>query len=165
MKLKDACSWIKAMTNTSSILKSWNIALPTKVPIVKAIVFPVVMYGCESWTRKKAECWLNYAFELWCCKRLLESPLNNKEIKPVNPKGNQPWIFIGRTDVETPIFWPSDVKMLTHWKRPWCWERLKAGWKGSAEDETVEWHHWLKGLEFEQTLGDNEGQRNLACCS
>ena len=75
----------KTMTNLDSILKSQDITLPTKIHLVKAMHFPVVIYGCESWTIKKAECWRIDAFELWCWK----SPLNSKEIKPVNPKGNQ----------------------------------------------------------------------------
>ena len=80
----------KAMTKLDSILKSRDIILPTKVHLVKAMVFPVVMYGCESWTIKKAECQRIDAFKLWCWRRLLKSPLDSKEIKPVNPKGNQP---------------------------------------------------------------------------
>ena len=100
-----------------SILKSRDITLPTKVHLVKAMVFPVGMYGCESWTTKKAEHRRIDAFENWCfwnvmLEKTLESPLDCKEIKPVNLKGNQPWIFIGRTDAEaeTPILWPSDAK-------------------------------------------------------
>ena len=101
----------KAMTNLDSILKSRDITLPTKVYLIKAMVFPVVMYVCETWTRKKAECRRTDAFELWCWRKL-ESPLDCKEIKPVNPKGNQSWIFIGRTDseAETPILWPPSAK-------------------------------------------------------
>ena len=102
MKLKKKKSLLlgrKVMTNPDSILKSRDITLPTKVHIVKAMVFPVVMYGCESWTIKKAECRRIDAFELWCW-RTLESPLDCKEIQPVHPKGNQSWIFIGRTDVK-----------------------------------------------------------------
>ena len=86
------------MTNLDSILKSRDITLPTKVHLVKATVFPVVMYGCESWTIKKAECRRIDPFELWCWT--LESPLDSKEIQPVHPKGNQSPIFIGRTDAE-----------------------------------------------------------------
>ena len=103
----------KAMTNLDSILKSRDITLLTKVHIVKSIAFPVVMYGCESWTIKKAEHWRIDAFELWCWRRLLRVPWTNyKEIKPVNPKGSQSWIFIGRTDAEAEalILWPPDVK-------------------------------------------------------
>ena len=99
------------MTNLDSILKSINITLSTKVRLVKAIVLPVVMYGCESWTVKKAEHQRIDAFELWCWRKLL-SPLDGKEIQPVYPKGDQSWVFIGRTDVEaeTPILWPPDMK-------------------------------------------------------
>ena len=101
----------KAMTNLDSILKSRDIILPTKVHLVKAMVFPVVMYGCESWTIKKTEHRRTDAFELWCWRRL-ESPLDCEEIQPVHPKGNQSWVFIGKTDAEaeTPILRPPDVK-------------------------------------------------------
>ena len=93
------------------IVKSRDITFSTKVHLVKAMVFPVVMYGCESWTVKKAECRGIDAFELWCWKRL-ESPLDYKEIQPVHPKGDQSWLFIGRADVEaeTPTLWPPDAK-------------------------------------------------------
>ena len=101
----------KAMTNLESILKSRDIALPTKVCLVKAMVFPVVMYGCESWTVKKAECQRIAAFELWCWRRL-ESPLDCKEIQSVHSEGDQPWDFFGRNDAEaqTPILWPPHEK-------------------------------------------------------
>ena len=96
------------MTNLDSIFKSRDITLPTKVHLVKAMVFPVVKYRCESWTNKKAEHRRIDAFELWCWRRLL-SPLDCKEVKPVHPKGNQSWVFIGGTDTEaeTPILWLS----------------------------------------------------------
>ena len=99
------------MTNLDSILKSRDITLPTKVRLVMAMVFPVVMYGCESWTVKKPECQRIDAFELRCWRRL-ESPWDCKEIQPVHPKGDQSWVFIGGTDVEadTPILWSLDVK-------------------------------------------------------
>ena len=99
------------MTNLDSILKSRDITLPTKVRLVKAMVFLVVMYGCESWTVKKAERRRIDAFELWCWKTLV-SPLDCKEIQPAPPKGDQSWVFIGRADVEaeTPILWPLDAK-------------------------------------------------------
>ena len=101
----------KVMTNLDSILKSRDIPLPTKVRLVKAMVFPVVRYGCESWTVKKAEHRRIDAFELWCW-RTLERPLDCKEIQPVHTKGDQSWVFIGRTDVEAeaPILWPPDAK-------------------------------------------------------
>ena len=137
----------KVMTNLDSILKSRDITLPTKVHLVKAMVFPVVMYGCESWTIKKAECWKIDAFELWCW-RTLESPLDSKEIKPVHPKGNQSWIFVGRTDAEaeTPILWPPDVKSWLIWKdsdagKDWGQEE-----KGTTEDKMVGWPHWLNDM-------------------
>ena len=139
----------KAMTNLESILKSTDITLPTKVRLVKAMVFPVVMYGCENWTIKKAEhqrCFWTVVLE-----KTLQSPLDCKEIQPVHPKGDQSWIFIGRTDAEaeTPILWPPDVKSWLIWKNPdarkdWRWEG-----KGTTEDELVGWHHQLNGHEFE----------------
>ena len=100
----------KVMTNLDSIFKSRDITLPTKVHLVKAVVFPVVMYGCESWTVKKAEHRRIEAFELWYWRRL-ESSLDCKEIQPIHPK-DQSWVFIGRTDVEAeaPILWPPHVK-------------------------------------------------------
>ena len=97
------------MTNLDGILKSRDITLPTKVHLVQATVFPVVMYGCESWTVNKAEQQRIDAFELWCWRRLL-SPLDCKEIQPVHSKGDQSWVFIGRTDAEAPILWPPDAK-------------------------------------------------------
>ena len=101
----------KVMSNLDSIFKSRDITLPTKVHLVKAMVFPVVMYGCESWTVKKAEHQRIDAAELWCWRRL-ESPLNCKEVQPVYPKGDQSWVFIGRTDAkaETPVLWPRHGK-------------------------------------------------------
>ena len=101
----------KDMINLDSILKSRDITLPTNVHLVKAMVFPMVMYGCESWTIKKAEHRRIDAFELWCWRRL-ESPLDYKEIQPVHPKGDQSWLFIGRTyvEAETPILWPPNAK-------------------------------------------------------
>ena len=101
----------KVMTNLNSILKSRDITLPIKIHLVKAMVFPVVMYGCESWTVKKVEPRKIDAFELWCW-RTLESPLDYKEIQPVHPKGDQSWVIIGRTDAEaeTPILWLPHAK-------------------------------------------------------
>ena len=103
----------KVMINLDSILKSRDITLPTKIWLVKAMVFPLVMYGCENWTIKKAECQRIDAFELCCWRRLLRVPWTDcKEIQPVHSKGDQPWVFIGRTDAdaEIPIFWPPDAK-------------------------------------------------------
>ena len=122
------------MTNLDSISKSRGITFLTKVHIVQAMVFPVVMYGYESWTIKKTEHQKIDAFELWCWKRL-ESPLDCKEIQPVNPKGNQSWIYQSWSS-NTLATW---CKELTHWKQHWCWERLKAG--GEGDDRG--WDSWM----------------------
>ena len=126
----------KVMTNLDSIFKSRDVTLPKKVHLVKAMVFPVVMYGCESWTVKKAEHWRIDAFELWCWRRLL-SPLNCKEIQPVHSEGDQLWDFFGRNDAkaETPVLWPPHVKSWLIGKdsdagRDWGQEE-----KGTTEDE------------------------------
>ena len=124
----------KAMTNLDSILKSRDITLPTKVHLVKAMVFPVVMCGCESWTIKKAELRRIDAFELWVLEKTLESLLNCKEIQPVHPKGNQSWIFIGKTDAETeaPVLWPPGVKNWPTGKDPDAGKdegRRRRGWQ------------------------------------
>ena len=144
----------KAMTNLDSILKSRDITLPAKVCIVKAMAFPVVMHVCESWTIKKAACQRMDGFELWCWRRL-ESSLDSKEIKPLNPKGNQSWIFIGRTDAEAeaPTLWLLDVKIWLIGKDPYTGQDWGQE-KGEAEDEMFGWHHQLSGHEFEQTLRD-----------
>ena len=125
--------------------------MSAKVHLVKAMVFPVVMYGSESGTIKKAEYQRIDAFELWCWRR----PWDCKEIQPVHPKGNQSWIFIGRTDpeAETPILWPSNVKNWLIGKDPdagkdWRWEE-----KGMTEDEMVGWHHQLEGHEWVNSRG------------
>ena len=137
------------MTNLDSILKSRNITLSTKVCLVKAMVFPVVMYGCESWTIKKAECRRIDAFELWCWRRLLRVPWTArrsnqsilKEISPGwSPKGDQSWKdWCWSWDSNTLATWCEE---LTHWKRPWCWERGKA--EGEGEDRG--WDGWMASL-------------------
>ena len=143
------------MTNLDSIFKSRDITLPAKVCLAKAMVFPVVMYGCENCTIKKAEHWRIDAFELWCWEKTLESPLDCKEIQPVNPKGNQLWIFTEKTDAEaeTPILWPPDMKSWLIWKDPDAGEDWRREEKGTIEDEMVGWHHQLDGREFEQAPG------------
>ena len=131
----------KAMTNLDSILKSRDITLPTKVCLVKVMVFPVVMNGCESWTTKKAECWRMDAFGTVVLEKTLESPLYCKEIKPINPNGNQSWIFIGRTDAEaeTPILRPLDVK---NWL---LGKDSEAGkdWRQEEKGMTRGWDSWM----------------------
>ena len=122
------------------------------VHLVKAMVFPVVMYRCESWTVKKAECQRIDAFELWCWRRLLRvSPLDCKEIQPVHSQGDQPWDFFGRNDAkaETPVLWPPHAKSWLIGKdsdagRDWGQEE-----EGTTEDEMAGWHHGLDRREFE----------------
>ena len=130
------------MTKLDSILKSRNITLPTKVHVVKAMAFPVVIYGCESWTIKKAEHQRIDAFELWCWRRLLSVPWTLKEIQPVHPKGNQSWIFIGRTDAEaeTLILWPRDAKNWLIWKTLMLW-KIEGGRKRGQQRM-----RWLDGI-------------------
>ena len=140
----------KAITNLDSILKDRDITLPTEVCLVKPLVFPVVMYGCESWTIKKAEHQRIDTFELRCWRRLFESPLDCKEIQPVHPKGHQSWVFIGRTDAEAEalILWPLDAKNWLIWKDPDTGKDCR--WEeGTTEDEMIGWHHRLNGHEFE----------------
>ena len=155
----------KAITNLDSILKSIDITVPKEVHFVKAMVFPVVMYGWEldhkeSWALK------NWCFWIGVLEKTLESPLGSKEIQPVNPKGNQSWIFIGRTDAEaeTPIFWPPDAKKWLIWKDPDAGKDWRQEEKGMTEDEMAGWHHRLNGHEFEWTLGVGDGQGGLVCC-
>ena len=141
-----------------------DITLPTKACLVKAMVFPVVIYGCEHWTIKKAECPRVDAFELWCWRRLLRVPWTAMEIQPVHSKGNQSWIFIGRIDAEEPILWPPYVKNWLIGKDPDAGKieggrrRDDRGWDGWM-------HHGLNEYEFEKTLGVSDGQGGLACYS
>ena len=157
----------RAMTNLDSILKNRDITLLTKICIVKAIAFIVIMYRCGSWTIKKAEHQRLAAFELWCWRRLSGSPLDCKEIKPVNPKGNKTWIFIGRTDseVEAPVLWPSDAMSWLIGKDSDAEKDWRQEERGMPKEEMIGWHHWLNGRGFEQAPGDSEGQGSLACCS
>ena len=121
------------------------------------------MYGeldyKESWAPK------NWHFWTVLLEKTFESPLDSKEIKPVNPKGNQPWVFVGRTDAETPILWPPDLKSLFIGKDADAGQDWGQEEKGTTEDEMIGRHHWLNGHEFEQSLGASEGQGSLACCS
>ena len=136
----------------------------TKVHIVKAMVFTVVTYKCESWTIKKAECQRINAFWLWCWRRLLGVPWTARRWNQFHPKGNQPWIFTGRTDAEAAIIQLPDAKSQLIGKnsnsgKDWGQE------KGVTKDEMVGWHHRLNGHKFEQILGDSEGQGSLVYCS
>ena len=113
----------------------------------------------QSWVLK------NWRFQTVVLEKTLESSLDCKEVKPVNPKGNQPWVFIRRTDAEAPILWPPDGKSCLIGKDSDAGKDQRQKEKRAAEDEMVWWHHWLNGHESEQTLGDSEGQGILACCS
>ena len=154
------------MTNLDSIFKSRDITLPTKVRLVKVMVFPLVMYGCESWTIKRAECWRIDAFELWCWRRLLRVPWtarrsNQPILKEISPECS----LEGLIEAETPILWLPDVKSWLIWKdsddgKDWGQEE-----KGLTEQEMVRWHHQLNGHGFGLTLGVGDGQGGLACCS
>ena len=137
----------KVMTNLDSIFKSRDITLPTKVRLVKAMVFPVVMYGCETWMVKKAERQRIDAFELWCWR---ESPLDCNEIQPVHPKRDQSSVFIRRTDAEaeTPVLWPPQVKSWLIGKDPDAGRDWGQEEEGTTEDETAGWRHRLDGHGF-----------------
>ena len=145
----------KVMTNLDSILKSRDIILPTNVCLVKAMVFPVVMYGCESWTIKKAECWRIDAFELWCWRRLLRVPWSAKRsnqsiLKEISPGCSLEGLML---KLKTPILWPPDPK---HWligKGPAAGKDWREQEKGMTEDTVVGGHHQFNGHEFEQTSG------------
>ena len=160
----DSEAWIAAVhgvTKSQIWLSNW-----TEMNWVKAMVFLVVPYGCESWTIKKAEHPRINAFELWCWRRL-ESHLDCKEIQPVHSEGDQPWDFFGRNDAEaeTPILWSPDVKNWLIWKDPDAGKDWRQEEKGMTEDEMVECYHWLNGHEFEQAPEVGDGQGSLACCS
>ena len=155
----------KVMTNLDSILKSRDITLLTKVRLVKAMVFPVVMYGCESWTVKKAERRRIDAFELSCWRRLLRVSWtrrsNQSILKEISPGCSLEELML-KLKVQYLATWCEE---LTHWKRPWYWERLREEDKGTTENEMVGWHHWLNGHGFEWTPGVGDGQGGLAYCS
>ena len=146
------------------ILKSRDITLPTKIHIVKAIVFPVIMYGCESWTMKKAEHWRIDAFELWCWRRPLRVPWtarrsNQSILKGINFDNSLKGLMLKLR------YFGHLMRKLTRWKRPWCSERLNTG----GEEDYRGWDGWMASLtnghEPQQVLGDGEGQGSLACCS
>ena len=130
----------KAMTNLDSILKSRDITLPTKVCLVKAMVLPVVMYRCKSWTINKAECWRTDAFELWCWRRLLRIPwtakwYNQSILKEISPEYSMEGMILKlKLQYFGHLMWK-----LSPWKRPWCWERLKVGGEGDNRG----WDGWM----------------------
>ena len=158
------------MANLDRVLKSRDVILPTKVCIVKPVIFSSSYV--QMWELDHKESWAvkNWCFWTVVLEKTLENPLDCKEIKPVNPKGNQSRfleIFIGRTgaEAEVPIHCPPDVKSWLFGKDPSAGKDWGQEEKWATEDEMVEWHHWFNGQEFEQTLGDSEGQESLVCCS
>ena len=153
------------MINLDSMLKSRDITLLTKVRLVKNYSFSSSQVW--MWELDHKESWVlkNWCFWNVVLGKTLESPVDCKEIKPVNPKGDQSWIFIGRTEAEAPIFWPPDLKNWLIGKDPDVGKDWRQEEKGTTEGKMVGWHHWLNGHEFEQTLGDSEGLGSLACCS
>ena len=155
----------KAMKNLDSILKSREITFPTKVCTVKAMVFPVVVFGCESWMIKKAEHWRIGAFELWCCRRLLRVPWAARRSNQSILKEISPEYSLERTDAEAPVLWPPDVKSWFTGKDTDVAEDGRQEEKGTLENEMVGWHHLLSGHKFEQTRGKGERQGILACCN
>ena len=154
------------MTNLDSIFKSKDITLLRKVRLVKGVVFPVVMYGCECWTIKKAECRGTDAFELWCWRRLLRVPWtarksNQSILKEINPEYSLEGLML-KLKLQ---YFGHLMRRTDSLKRSQCLKRLKAGRKGYDKDEMVGWHHCLNGHEFEQALGVGDGQGSLSCCS
>ena len=153
------------MINLDSIFKSRDITFPTKVRLVKAMVFPVVVYGCESWTVKKAERRRIGPFEVWCWRRLLRVPWtarrsNQSILKEISLGCSlEGWCWSWNSSTLA-----TSCEELTHWKRLCCWEGLGAGKKGTTEDEMAGWHHWLNGRESEWTPGVGDGQGGLVCC-
>ena len=158
----------KAMTNLDCILKSRDIILPTKVCIDKAMVFPVVMYVCESWTITKAEHWRTDAFELWCWRRLLRVPwtarraANQSILKEISPEYSLAGLMLKlKLQYFGHLMWRTDSLEKTLMLR-----KIEGGRKkGTTEDEMVGWHHRLDGHKFEQAPGVGDGQGSLACCS
>ena len=151
MKLKDTCSWKKSYDQPRQHIKKQKHYFANKGPSSEGYGFPsnhVWMWELdykESWVQK------NWCFWTVVFEKTLESPLDIKEIQPVNSKGNQSWIFIGMTDAEaeTPILWPLDVKNWLIWKDPDAGKDRRQEEKGITEDEMIGWHHWLNGHEFE----------------
>ena len=157
----------KAMTNLDSILKSRDITLSTKFCIVKAMGFSSSHVWMSDWDYKQGWVLKNWCFQTLVLEKTLKGPLDCKEIKPVSPKGNQPWILIRRTDAEAEalILWPPDAKKWLIGKDPDAGKHWRQEEKGMTEEEMVGWSHQLNGHEFEQTPGDSEGQGSLMFCS
>ena len=153
------------MTNLDSISKSRDITLPTKVRLVQAMVFPVVMYGCESWTVKKVECWRIDAFKLWFWSRLLRvlwtaRRSNQSILKEISPGISLEGMMLKlKLQYFGQLMWRVDSLEKTDAGRDWGQDE-----KGTTEDEMAGWHHWLDGRESEWTPGVGDGQGGVACC-
>ena len=156
--------WRKAMNNIDSMLKSRDITLPTKVHLVKAMVFPVVMYGCESWTTKQAEHWRINAFELWCWRRLLRVPWTTRRSNPLVLKETSPEYSLGGLMLKMKLQYFGHLmrRADSFEKTPMRGkiEGRRRGWQG----EMVGWHHRLNGHGFGWTPRVGDGQGGLACC-
>ena len=167
MKLKDGCSLEGKLCKPRQHIKKQRHNFANKGPYTKSYGF--TSSQVRMWELDHKEGWelKNWWFQMVVLEKTLESPFTSKEIKPINSKENQPWILIGRTDdeAETLTFWPPDVKGWLIGKDPDAGKDWGQEDKWVTEDEMVGWHHWLNGHEFEQTLGDSEGQGSLACCS
>ena len=157
------------MTNIDSILKSRDIILSTKVRLVKAMVFPVVMYGCESWAVKKAKCRRIDAFELWCWRRILRVPWtarrsNQSILKEISPGCSLEGMML-KLKLLAKQYFGHLIRRADSFEKTLMLERLRAGGEGTTEDEMVGWHHQLNGHGFGWTPGAGDGQGGLSCCS
>ena len=164
MRLKDTCSLEEKYDQLGQHIKNQRHYFVNKSPSSQS-------YGFSSshvwmWELDYKERWVPKNWHFWTVvlEKTLESPVDCKKIKPINPKGNQPWMFIGRSDAEAPILWPPDAKSWLIGKDPDAGKDWRQE-KGMTEDEMVGWHHWLNGHEFQQAPGDGKGQGGLACCS
>ena len=166
MKLKDACSLEESYDKPRQYIKKQNY-FANKGPYSQSYVFSNIHVWMWKWDHKEGWAPKNLCFWIVVLEKILESPLDCKKIKPVNRKGNQSWIFIGRTDAEaeTPILWPPDVKSWLIGKDTNAGKDWRQEEKGTTEDEMVGWHHQFNGQEFEQAPGVGDGQGSLACCS
>ena len=169
MKLKEACSLEKSY---DKCIKKQRCYFAIKRPSSQSYVFSSMekrYVRLWMWELDHKKGWMpkNWCFWTVVMEKIIESPLDCKEIKPVNPKGNQSWIFIRRSDAEAeaPIFWPPDVKSWLIRKDSDAGKDWRQEEKGTIEDEMAEWYHWFNGPEFEQILGVGDGQGNLQCCS
>ena len=158
--------WKKSYNQSRQLIKNQRHYFANKGPSTQRYDFSISHVWIWELDYKESWALKNWCFWTVVLEKTLENLLNCKEIQPVHPKGNQSWIFTGRTDgvAETPIPWPPDAKNWLIWKDPDAGKDWRREEKGTTEGKMVGWHHRLIGHEFEQTLGDGEGQENLACC-